>query len=218
MAFVDGMTGVEHSKDRCMKRTNPHRLRLTIAVALISLYSFAASAQQLQVTLDPAQTKVNWVLGDVLHTVEGTFKLKSGSIVFDPKTGDASGQIVVDAKSGQSGNDKRDAKMQTEVLESARFPEIVFLPKHVTGNLPAQGSATLQVQGIFRIHGGDHDMTLSFPVQADGSRATATTKFVVPYEAWGMKNPSVMFLKVENKVEIAISAVGTVTTVAAARP
>ena len=201
-----------------MKRTNPHRLRLTIAVALISLYSFAASAQQLQVTLDPAQTKVNWVLGDVLHTVEGTFKLKSGSIVFDPKTGDASGQIVVDAKSGQSGNDKRDAKMQTEVLESARFPEIVFLPKHVTGNLPAQGSATLQVQGIFRIHGGDHDMTLSFPVQADGSRATATTKFVVPYEAWGMKNPSVMFLKVENKVEIAISAVGTVTTVAAARP
>lgn len=201
-----------------MKRTNPHRLRLTIAVALISLYSFAASAQQVQITLDPAQTKVNWVLGDVLHTVEGTFKLKSGSIVFDPKTGDASGQIVVDAKSGQSGNDKRDAKMQTEVLESARFPEIVFLPKHVTGNLPAQGSATLQVQGIFRIHGGDHDMTLSFPVQADGSRATATTKFVVPYEAWGMKNPSVMFLKVENKVEIAISAVGTVTTVAAARP
>ena len=201
-----------------MKRTNPHRLRLTIAVALISLYSFAASAQQVQITLDPAQTKVNWVLGDVLHTVEGTFKLKSGSIVFDPKTGDASGQIVVDAKSGQSGNDKRDAKMQKEVLESARFPEIVFLPKHVTGNLPAQGSATLQVQGIFRIHGGDHDMTLSFPVQADGSRATATTKFVVPYEAWGMKNPSVMFLKVENKVEIAISAVGTVTTAAAARP
>ena len=201
-----------------MKRTNPHRLRLTIAVALISLYSFAASAQQVQVTLDPAQTKVNWVLGDVLHTVEGTFKLKSGSIVFDPKTGDASGQIVVDAKSGQSGNDKRDAKMQKEVLESGRFPEIIFMPKHVTGNLPAQGSSTLQVQGIFRIHGGDHDMTLSFPVQADGSRATATTKFVVPYEAWGMKNPSVMFLKVENKVEIAISAVGTVTTAAAARP
>jgi hypothetical protein len=76
----------------------------------------------------------------------------------------------------------------------------------------------LQVQGVFRIHGSDHDMTLSFPVQADGSRATATTKFTVPYEAWGMKNPSVMFLKVENKVEISISAVGTVTTAAAARP
>ena len=199
-----------------MKRTNPDWSRLAITVALILLCSVAASAQQVQVTLDPAQTKVNWTLGDVLHTVEGTFKLKSGSIVFDPKTGDASGQIVVDAKSGESGNDKRDAKMQKEVLESARFPEIAFLPKHVTGNLPTQGSSTLQVQGIFRIHGGDHDMTLSFPVQADGSRATATTKFVVPYEAWGMKNPSVLFLKVENKVEINISAVGTIATAATA--
>ena len=201
-----------------MKPTSRDGIRLTIIVVLILFGSLAASAQQVQITLDPAQTKVNWVLGDVLHTVEGTFKLKSGSIVFDPKTGDASGQIVVDAKSGESGNDKRDAKMQKEVLETARFPEIVFSPKHVTGNLPALGSANLLVQGVFRIHGNDHDMTLSFPVQVDGSRATATTKFVVPYEAWGMKNPSVMFLKVENKVEITISSVGTVSTAAAARP
>ena len=199
-----------------MKRTNRDWVQLSATFALIFLISIAALAQQTQITLDPAQTKVSWTLGDVLHTVEGTFKLKSGNIVFDPKTGDASGQIVVDAKSGESGNDKRDAKMQKEVLESSRYPEITFLPKHVTGNLPAQGGSTLQVQGIFRIHGGDHEMTLSFPVQADGSRATATTKFVVPYEAWGMKNPSVMFLKVENKVEISISAVGTIATAATA--
>ena len=93
----------------------------------------------------------------MLHTVHGTFKLKSGSIVFDPRTGDASGEIVVDAKSGESGNHTRDGKMQKEVLESARFPEIVFFPKHVSGSVPAQGSSTLQVQGVFRIHGGDHD-------------------------------------------------------------
>jgi hypothetical protein len=41
-------------------------------------------------------------------------------------------------------------------------------------------------------------------------------KFVVPYEAWGMKNPSVLFLKVENKVEINISAVGNIATATAA--
>jgi polyisoprenoid-binding protein YceI len=183
--------------------------RLSGAVFLL-LFSLAASAQQTQITLDPAQTKIDWTLGDVLHTVHGTFKLKSGSIAFDPKTGEAGGQIVVDTTSGQSGNHTRDGKMQKEILESGRYPEIVFLPKHVSGNVPAHGNSTLQVQGVFRIHGGDHDLTLSFPVQADGSRATATTKFDVPYEAWGMKNPSTLFLKVENKVEIDISAAGTV--------
>jgi|SRR5580700_447920 polyisoprenoid-binding protein YceI len=178
---------------------------------LSALFSLTAAAQQTQITLDPAQTKIDWTLGDVLHTVRGTFKLKSGSIAFDPKTGDASGQIVVDAASGESGNNTRDGKMQKEILESGRYPEIVFLPKHVTGNVPAQGNSTLQVQGVFRIHGGDHDLTLSLPVEADGSKARATTKFDVPYEAWGMKNPSTLFLKVENKVEISISTAGVAT-------
>jgi polyisoprenoid-binding protein YceI len=188
---------------------------LSVVVFLL-LFSPPASAQQTQITLDLAQTKIDWTLGDVLHTVHGTFKLKSGSVAFDPKTGDAGGQIVVDAASGESGNHTRDGKMQKEVLESGRYPEIVFLPKHVTGNVPAQGNSTLQVQGVFRIHGDDHDLTLSLLVQADGPKATATTKFDVPYEAWGMKNPSTLFLKVENKVEISISTAGMVATAAAA--
>jgi polyisoprenoid-binding protein YceI len=209
---------MQQCKDHCMRRLNSEWrkfVRLGM-VALAVLGSIAAAGQQVQITLDPAQTKVEWTLGDVLHTVRGTFKLKSGSIVFDFKTGNASGQIVVDAGSGESGNRTRDGKMQKEILESARYPEIVFLPKHVSGNLPAQGGSTLQVRGVFRIHGGDHDLTLWLPVQADGSRATASTTFDVPYEAWGMKNPSTFLLKVENKVGISISTAGTVETGATA--
>ncbi len=219
MAVIDGVRGSGYLKDTSMKRSDGaglRRVRLVPSVALVFLFAIAAGAQQIQITLDPNQTKVDWTLGDVLHTVHGTFKLVSGKLVFDPRTGDASGEILVDAKSGESGNHTRDGKMQKEVLESARYPEITFLPKHVSGSLAAQGSSTLQVQGVFGIHGADHDLTLTLPVQTQGSRATATTKFDVPYQAWGMKNPSTLFLKVDDKVEIDISAVGTVVSGAAA--
>jgi polyisoprenoid-binding protein YceI len=175
-----------------------------------------AAAQQIQVSLDPAQTKIEWTLVDMLHTVRGTFKLRSGRVTFDAKSGDASGEVIVDATSGESGNHTRDKKMHKEILESQRYPDLIFLPKHVSGKVPTQGSADLQVTGVFRIHGSDHDMTLSLPIKVEGSRAAATTKFDVPYEAWGMKNPSTLFLKVEKKVEIDVSTVAAVTSGATA--
>lgn len=176
----------------------------------------SGAAQQIKVNVDPAQTKIEWTLGDVLHTVHGTFKLRSGSVTFDPQSGDASGEIIVDATSGESGNNARDNKMHKEVLESQRYPEIIFSPKHVTGKLADQGTSNIQVQGVFRIHGGDHDLTLSLPVEKSTGEVKASTSFFVPYQDWGMKNPSTFILKVENKVSISISSVGHITIVGTA--
>lgn len=185
----------------------------TLAVAIVSAcLPAAAAAQQLKVVLDPTQTKIEWTLGDVLHTVHGTFKLRSGQISFDPNTGAATGEFVVDASSGDSGNHMRDSKMDKDVLQSKLYPEITFLPKKVSGHMDPHGSSTVQVQGVFHIHGSDHDMTLSMPVEASGARVKASTAFTVPYQAWGMKNPSTLFLRVDDKVQININAVGTVTT------
>ncbi|MGO9230669.1 MAG: YceI family protein, partial [Bryobacteraceae bacterium] len=84
------------------------------------------AAQELSLEMDPAQSKVDFTLGDVLHTVHGTFQLKRGAIRFDPASGRAFGELLVDARSGASGNDTRDRKMHKEILESQRFPDIVF--------------------------------------------------------------------------------------------
>ena len=184
--------------------------------ALVLLPPSVIAAQQIRINLDPAQTKIEWTLGDVLHTVHGTFKLRSGSVTFDPQSGDASGDIIVDATSGESGNNARDKKMHKEVLESQRYPEIMFSPKHVIGKLADQGTSNIQVRGVFRIHGADHDLTLSLPVEKSGDEVKASTSFFVPYQDWGMKNPSTFLLKVENKVSITISSVGHITIPAAA--
>jgi polyisoprenoid-binding protein YceI len=167
-------------------------------------------AQEMTVELDPAKTRIEFTLGANLHSVHGTFTLKSGTIQFNPSTGSASGMVVVNATTGDSGNQGRDRKMHKEILESERYPEITFAPSKVSGKLELEGDSTVQVDGTFRLHGAEHPVTLTLPVQAKGDSLTARTHMVVPYVAWGLKNPSTFLLRVSDKVEVDITAVGRV--------
>ncbi len=189
----------------------PGRRNYLAALVLFLLLHHGSVAQQIRVSLEPAQTRIEWTLGATMHTVHGTFKLKYGSLTFDPKSGGAAGEIVVDATSGESGNHDRDTDMHNKVLESKRYPEITFLPRHVIGSLAEQGKSSIQVQGVLRIHGGDHDVTLSLPVEKIGSEIKASSRLTVPYQTWGMKDPSKMFLHVDSKVEVSISIVAHLT-------
>ncbi len=172
--------------------------------------SLPLAAAETVVELDPARTIVSFTLADVLHTVHGSFTLKRGSLRLDPAAGKASGEIVVDVASGDSGSGARDRRMHKEILESARYPEAVFTPDRVTGMLAAQGESQLDVHGMFQIHGAGHEMTLHFRAQAKDNEISASTGFVIPYVQWGMKNPSNFLLRVSDKVEVSVQAVGRV--------
>jgi YceI-like domain len=170
--------------------------------------------QGLKIVLDPAQTEIHWTLSGGLHTTHGTFKLKSGELIFNPATGVTEGEILVDATTGESGNATRDKRMQDEVLESNRYPAIFFHPSQIKGAFES-GEATQDLVGVgtFNIHGADHPMELPLKVKVTGGVVTATTQFTVPYVAWGMKNPSKFMLKVSKQVEIQLTAKGTVKQV-----
>jgi polyisoprenoid-binding protein YceI len=165
------------------------------------------SAEVVTVEMDPARTTVEFSLGAMLHTVHGTFRLTRGSIRFDAATGEASGELVADATSGASGNGGRDRRMHSDILESDRYREIVFRPDHVEGKVPARGSAQVQLHGMLTLHGTEHEMTLPVDVEAADGRFTATTHFTIPYVKWGLKNPSTVFLRVSDKVELSIHTV-----------
>ena len=181
---------------------------LVALCVLVASFSVAA-AQDTAFQLDPAQTKVSFTLGDVLHTVHGTFKLKHGELQIEPM-GKISGSIVVDAGSGDSGSGMRDRKMHKEVLESARYPEIAFRPDHIEGSVASQGKSSVMVHGMFSIHGADREITVPVQVETSADHWTAIVHFTIPYEKWGMKNPSTLFLKVNDSVEIDLVAAGSV--------
>ena len=141
-----------------------------------------------------------------MHTVHGSFKLKSGHIVFDPKTGSASGSVIVDATSANTGNTSRDKKMHAEILQSRKFPEIVFTPMGEKGEIAEQGSSLAEVSGIFRLCGQDHPATLAMTVEPNSGHVSARTNFAVPYVQWGLKNPSTFLLHVSDTVNLQIHA------------
>ena len=186
-------------------------MRTTILTVLLSVAAAPSPAEEIAVHFDPRHTEVNFTLGDVLHTVHGLFRLKSGEMRFDAMTGKASGQLIVDAGSGNSGNSSRDGRMNRNILESKRYAEIEFTPERVDGRLNPDGDSDVQVHGVFTIHGTTHELVLPVRVHISGQQFTAATRFTVPYVKWGMKNPSTLFLRVRDQVQIDIQASGRIT-------
>ena len=169
-----------------------------------------AATSDVVLILDPAQSKVHWTLDSSLHTVHGTFAVKSGTVHFNPKTGTAGGEIVVSATSGESGNKSRDARMHKEILETAKYPEAVFRPTHEEGKVALAGASQVKLDGIFIVHGSEHELTALVTVDFRGDRWTGTARFEVPYVQWGMKSPSNFLLKVKPVVNVEMEMSGEV--------
>ena len=172
-------------------------------------------ASEIVLGIDPAKSNVHWTLGSTVHTVHGSFAFKKGTLQLDTSTGKARGEIIVDAASGNSGNDSRDKKMHKEVLESRQYAEVIFRPDRVDGKITPQGPFTVNVHGLLVLHGSEHELTV--PVQAElaGDYWTGSAKFNVPFIDWGLKNPGNFFLKVNHAVEIELELQGSLQNAAA---
>jgi polyisoprenoid-binding protein YceI len=185
----------------------------TALLALAAMFAAnVAQTQQRTFTLDPAQTKINFTVDSTLHTVHGDFQLKRGAIQFDNTTGAATGELVVDSASGESGSDGRDKKMHKDILESPKYSDIVFTPQHVKGTVANEGKSTIEVEGILSMHGKSKPVTMPLDVQLQNGTGSADGSFSVKYQEWGMKNPSTFILRVNDTVHIHVHAVGKITT------
>lgn len=190
----------------------PDVMRLFLGFLLSIAGASAAVAGDTRLDFDAAQTTVEFTLGDVLHTVRGNFKLRQGSVHFDSASMTVSGQIVVDSASGESGSHARDGRMHKNILESMRFPEVVFAPSRFTGDFHSDADSRLTVHGTFGLHGADHQIDVPVSVHPSLSGYAIDAQFPVPYVAWGLKNPSTFLLRVGDTVTIKVHAVARSTT------
>lgn len=181
-------------------------------LAITLLFAPAAFAQHQIFTVNPDASQVSFALAGSGHHVNGTFHVQSGSVDFDRSGPKISGSVVVAAGSGNSGDNGRDRKMNSDVLDSAHFAEVTFAPQSYQGTIAPSGDSTIQVTGTFTLHGASHDLTVPMQIHIDGNNCTAKTHFTVPYVKWGLKDPSFFVLKVAKEVEIDLSLVGQLSS------
>jgi polyisoprenoid-binding protein YceI len=185
----------------------------TIAKSFFLALSLAlapfAFAQHQTFTVNPDASKVAFSLGGNTHHVDGTFHVQSGSIDFDRSAQTISGSVVVAAGSGNSGDQGRDKKMNSDVLDVSHYADVSFVPKSYQGTIAPTGDSTIQVTGVFTLHGTPHDLTVPMQIHIDGTSLTAKTHFAVPYVQWGLKDPSIFVLKVAKEVGIDLALAGS---------
>jgi polyisoprenoid-binding protein YceI len=190
-------------------------LRHRIAFLLVSALCLASvlSAEPLTFELDPKATTIEFTFGATLHTVDGTLRAKEGTIRVDPETGTASGRIVLDATSAKTGNGRRDRKMHEKILESQRYPEMVFEIERVSGKLNPVGQSEIELHGTLEMHGTRRPIALPATVlSSDGKTVTGTGTLIISYRDWGLADPSFFILRVEKEVRVTVKAVGRIST------
>jgi hypothetical protein len=180
-------------------------LALLVAAPLLSADAQTGASKTETLHFESGSSQIHYTAGSALHRVHGEFALKGGLLAFDPATGVAQGQILVDAASGHSNDKKLDAKMQSRVLESEKYPEIFFHPEKSVGRLKEGSEQHLTLIGSFNIRGSDHPLKVDTLVTLQGSEATLKAEFDVPYVEWGMKEESTLFMH-DKKVHISVLA------------
>jgi len=185
----------------------------SVTFALLLALASVAFAQHQTFTVNPDASKVAFALGGNTHHVDGTFHVQSGSIDYDRSAQTISGSVIVAAGSGNSGDQGRDKKMNSDVLDVAHYADVSFAPQSYQGVIAASGDSNLQVTGVFTLHGTPHNLTVPMQIHVEGTALTAKTHFTVPYVQWGLKDPSIFILKVAKVVDIDLTLAGSLSPI-----
>ena len=192
-----------------------HARTLLPALLGVVLSSGSASADaggsRWSLVLLPEETSVAFRLGATLHTVEGALDLREGRVVFDEATGEAAGELVLDATSARTGIAARDEAMHARVLRSDAHPEVRFRSERVEVLERSDDRAEIRLHGSLRILGVDHEQTWPLRVERIAGRSGAVRargEARIPYVAWGLEDVSTFLLRVDDSVVVSVDAVG----------
>lgn len=142
----------------------------------------------------------------------GTTQAVTGTIVVNPDGSIDAGRskLTVDLKTLSSDQRMRDGYIQSQTLETGKFPTLEFVPRRAVGlptPLPAgmQAQAGFQLIGDMTLHGVTKPVTWNVVATFgnDAVAGRATTSF--PFSDFGMAKPTLArLLSVDDKIELEV--------------
>lgn len=178
-------------------------LALASLAPLAAALSLAAGDVPRTFAVMPGST-LSYRLVHKLHEVTGVSKAVEGKARVLP---DGGVQVVVRAgvDSFDSGNGNRDAHMR-EVTEAARYPLVQVKAVGAGVAAPASYPAAIELvlRGELTFHGRSRPLEVPAKVQfLSADRVTVEASFPVSLEAYGVERPSLLFVKVNDRIDLA---------------
>jgi polyisoprenoid-binding protein YceI len=173
---------------------------LCLAAALAIAIPVAHRAQEsphrpLHYRLEVAGSTLRWELPSTFGTVTGTAAVFHGTVDATPLASGAwnvRGRIVVPAAGMRTENRRRDRRMRA-ILETAKFPDIVFELRRFTGDLsrfhPGE-NFPVQVAGDLTVHGRTAPVQLPVEVYVFDDRVEVAGTFPLYWKEYGLADPS----------------------------
>lgn len=174
---------------------------LYLAAALAIALPVALRAQEegphrpLHYRLEVAGSTLRWELPSTFGTVKGTAAVFQGTVDATPLPSgawDVRSRIVVPAGGMRTENRRRDRRMRA-ILETAKFPEIVFELSRFTGDLsrftPGE-NFSVEVAGDLTVHGRTARVQLPVEVYVFADRVEVAGSFPLYWKEFGLADPS----------------------------
>jgi polyisoprenoid-binding protein YceI len=176
-----------------------------MTTALLLLLVAASPAAGRTFTVEPAKSTVRYHIVHKLHRVTGASSTIEGKGVLRPD-GTVLAMVRVPMASFDSGERNRDADMR-EAVDARQHPFVVFKgTTRLDGDvLPTAQPTTVQAKmdGEIELHGVKKPVVvpLTIELSPDGT-VRARGSFEVSLDAFGIKRPSLLFVKIEDACKI----------------
>ena len=171
-------------------------MRIPRLLALLALLAFPDPSAAKPYEAIKGESILTYVLKHPAHTVKGVNRDFRCSVELSDDTVSSRIRVGAEVRKFDSGNSNRDSHAM-EAIHALKFPRVTFESDSIKPD-----SDGYLVSGTLTFHGQTRPVAFRVTPETVGDRVRITGSFTVKLSDFGVKRPSLMFIKAEDNLTI----------------